>query len=472
MKTTCDKKYDCAVLIIIAFLSFAPLVDSYSQIKNNNSISFDGKEFVEDKEDEAADLRREKRDMLSEGVAEAIRAVVDFNTKDNISQCSNFKIEVVDKEALQTNRGMVYNVWFKVVKPFLSISKYKLEIQKRYIELCEYLFREAYLTDNINKYNISDIERPVNSRMSNIIASPHNGANFHVSYTPSEMKRVTGYSVESGFLHKWKPFLWNSAMYPEKPKEETYSSLYNDMTIEDQLFLGFEDYLYERAKPIIERLTCKGNVVTFTTNNLTINLSPSSITIIVENRGLVPVEVKELDGRKYLYIGDWPSEKIEIPKYKGAGMISAKYGVQNYTKPLEERIQVYYRSHGKEDRLTLGGIQKTTLKKVDDSNFSYQKKLKNYHSMSTAFTISFDDIRFSHSDDMSLPTSYKIARMVHILSSWDGNFYYRDKEYYANHGNDHKLTDVTHSDALFFALFYKLASHLNNYERFGMRKVD
>ena len=92
--------------------------------------------------------------------------------------------------------------------------------------------------------------------------------------------------------------------------------------------------------------------------------------------------------------------------------------------------------------------------------------------MSTAFTISFDDISFSHSDDMSLPTSYKIARMVHILSSWDGNFYYRDKEYYANHGNDHKLTDVTHSDALFFALFYKLASHLNNYERFGMRKVD
>ena len=437
-----------------------------------------------------------------------VRLVASLNTLEYFQTSNKNTLSIASKTRKIVNEQPIYNIAVRVVKEQKSIlpstispSSYSHKETNTLIR--DLLYREyALLLSKISGTSIlSDNKRIHSITIPSIINikygmgveynNQRESKKYNLAYSLSELQGITDFNLTQKYF--FKPFLWNNQVFPDKSKEATYYCDEKAKLSEiDLLFMGFQQYYHQICSSLLDSVTVGTNKASIVLHDgkktYTYTATPTSITLKVDNDGREQIQEKvgllskemqsdnleNFKEKRFILVDN---KEIILPRAKGGALIPHSIGVEGFTKSkiVDERIDYYVNCSIEDANMDrMSGIAPHILSFKGNTKAWYtrDKQHPQWYNRHLQVEIDLGTVEFKDYDYFNhLKSSIKIKKAIRALCSFGGSYFdFNIVDCFP--GFREPTLEGIHNNMIIYSLFYKLGESMNDFDRFGLLKIE
>lgn len=505
MNHTGNNLINCLIkssIINVFLLSILCGLECHAQI-----LKFDGKEFAKEQEDNAEFMVYDEAESSIKSMKEYVRLVASINTLEYFQTSNKNTLSIASKTRKIVNKQPIYNIAVRVVREQksilpLAISPSSYSPKETNTLIRDLLYREyAWLLAKISGTSIlSDNKRIHSITLPSIIDikygmgvecnNQRESKKYSLDYSLSELEEITDFNLTQKYF--FKPFLWNKQVFPDKSTKATY---YFDEKAKlseiDLLFMGFQQYYHQICSSLLDSVTVETNKTSIVLHDgkkiYTYTATPTSITLKVDNDGREQIQEKvgllskemqsdnleNFKEKRFILVDN---KEIILPRAKGGALIPHSIGVEGFTKSkiVDERIDYYVNCSIEDanmDRMSGIAPHILSFKGNTQAWFTCDKQYPQWYNRHLQVEIDLGSVDFKDYDFNHLKSSIKIKKAIRALCSFGGSYFdFNIVDCFP--GFREPTLEGIHNNMIIYSLFYKLGESMNDFDRFGLLKIE
>ena len=506
-KNTANNKHASDYLIKSSIINVFLLLTLCGLECHAQILKFDGKEFAEEEEDKAKDMVYDEAESSIKSMKDYVRLVASLNTLEYFQTSNKNTLSIASKTRKIVNKQPIYNIAVRVDRQQKNIlpssaspNSYSHKetntlirdlLYREYALLLSKISGTSILSDNkqiqsITLPSIIDIKYGMGVEYNN----QRESKKYNLAYSLSELQGITDFNLTQKYF--FKPFLWNNQVFPDKSKEATYYCDEKAKLSEiDLLFMGFQQYYHQICSSLLDSVTVGTNKASIVLHDgkktYTYTATPTSITLKVDNdrseqiQETVGLLEKELQSdnpenfkeKRFIVVDD---KEIILPRAKGGALIPHNGGVAGFTKSkmVDERIDYYVNcsiEHANMDRMSGIAPHILSFKGNTQAWYTRDKQHPQWYNRHLQVEIDLGTVEFKDYDFNHLKSSIKIKKAIRALCSFGGSYFdFNIVDCFP--GFREPTLEGIHNNMIIYSLFYKLGESMNDFDRFGLLKIE